>query len=114
MSFKVKKPDPIWVRKGYSSKVKFKEDDIQMVPLATLNMYLAVVEPLAAKYKKTMAELDQFTLDVDKLIEDHNKERTALDLVKEYVLMEAENINSDIEHKGMLKPALEYFQEPEG
>ncbi len=39
--------------------------------------------------------------------------QTRLEAVREYVIMEAENIKSDMDHKGMLKPILEYFLEGE-
>ena len=54
--------------------------------------------------------VDRIWLKKMKAVGDILHEKAAhVDSVKEYVMMEAENIKSDMDHKGMLKPALEHF-----
>ena len=84
------KPEPVWIPRGYSSKSKIKEDDVQMIILDDLDAWL---EKLRGEHT---------------LLTEHSG--SAREAVKEFVLSRRKDIEQNIEDLGMLKPVLDFLE----
>lgn len=82
--------------------------------VSEMDAWLDKVHRYIGNLETDIAELEAKLEDEKKVCriveEELRKVSDVLESVEEYVLMESENIVEDMEHKGMLKQALEHFR----